>query len=193
EGFERELWDWLLEKVGPEARSRFPLDAHSAEALYHYETPPRARLKYLLTMVLPSALRIEAVHALFERHVGSPRRWAKEWYLGWAELTSMQRMGHTIGGHGFLHEPYTNMSLMEARADLGRIATVLRAGLGPDRRPFSYPFGRFDRDIGRACKDAGFAEAFTTEEAWVRSRAPAHALPRVDTIRVGSFLPENTL
>jgi peptidoglycan/xylan/chitin deacetylase (PgdA/CDA1 family) len=159
-------------------------DERAAVALYAYETPERARLKYLLHMVLPGPVRREALAALFEAHVGSPRRWAKAWYLSWEELAELQHAGHTIGGHGFSHEPLARLSASEQRTDLVRAAAVLNDGLGRDIRPVSYPFGRYDDHTMAASREAGFVHGFTTERAMIDHASSPFTLPRVDTIHV---------
>lgn len=166
------------------------LDPQAAQAMYHYETAARARLKYLLTVVVPADLRNAALDSLFARYVGSAARWARKWYLSWDDLAGMQATGHTIGAHGYAHEPYTRMAPERVRDDMIRSAGVLRNGLGPDIRPLSYPYGRFDGFTAAAARGVGFAHAFTTQQRWVTGTDDLLLLPRVDTIRVGSFLRE---
>ncbi len=166
------------------------VDEAAAQAMYDYETPARARLKYLLTAVLPIELRNAALAALFERHVGSMQRWAGEWYMGWDDLVYLQSAGHTIGGHGYCHEPYLRLTPGERRKDMRRIAAVLRGGLAAEVRPFSYPYGSFDDDTCAACRETGFAHAFTTQPLWIDSAGETHRLPRVDTIHVGRIIEE---
>ncbi len=196
---ERELLGYLAEHVG----NRFEtgatpsdwvasVDMAAARALDHYESPGRARLKYLLTMTVPVDLRIAAVDALFQRHIGSSAQWARHWYLGWDELARMQSSGHTISAHGYLHEPYTRLTPAQRRDDLRRVAAILRDGLGPDIRPFSYPYGQFDDDTCVACCDAGFAHAFTTESRLVTQGNDLFRLPRVDAIDVEAVLEVET-
>ena len=160
------------------------LDEQAAVSLYPYETIERARLKYLLHMVLPGEVRRETLAALFEAHVGSPRRWAKEWYLSWEDLAELQHAGHTLGGHGYSHEPLNRFSASEQRADLARVQAVLNEGLGRDIRPVSYPFGRYDEHTAIASREAGFVHGFTTEEGVIDHSLQPFALPRVDTIHV---------
>ena len=186
--FERELLSYLAEHEDDRTDWVASVDVEAAQALYHYESPARARLKYLLTITLPVDLRIEAVDALFQRHIGSPARWARHWYMDWDDLFRMQSLGHTIGGHGFAHEPYTRLTPARRRQDLGRVAAVLREGLGPDIRPLSYPYGQFDDDTCAACCDAGFAHAFTTESRLITRGSDVFRLPRVDAIDVEAVL-----
>jgi len=156
----------------------------AALALYHYETPLRGRLKYLLNITLPIPLREAVVAELFDRHVGSPARWARQWYVQWEQLKEMEALGHTVGGHGFSHESYARLSEEEMRQDIAHAGAILRQGLGPDIRPFSYPFGGVTEPATEVCRQAGFAHAFTTESRWITSPVDAFRLPRVDTVNV---------
>ena len=159
-----------------------------ARRMYHYESPPRARLKYLITVMLPIEQRSAALAELFERYVGSSERWARHWYLGWDDLTHMQAAGHTIGTHGSCHEPLTRLSPDARRRDLRRVQTLLAEGLGSDLRPISYPYGAFDEDTVAACREVGFVHGFTTRRDLIRPGADALTLPRVDTIDVNVLL-----
>ncbi len=158
--------------------------------MYHYETPTRAGLKYFLTMRLPLALRREAVDSLFEKHVGSSKRWAKRWYLGWDDMVDMYALGHTIGGHSFSHEPLNGLSTQECVEELCCSAELLNEGLGPDVRPVSYPYGRIPKEVQQVCKQSGFVHGFTTESRMLNRCDDVFLLPRVDTIHVKKFMSE---
>lgn len=192
ETLERELIAYLVERDRSAADAVTSVELERARSLYDYESPARARLKYALTMMIPVHLRNAAVEALFRQHIGSPQRWAGHWYVGWEDLTRMQSEGHTVGGHGFSHEPYERLTRAQRRQDAVQVATVLHRGLGPDLRPFSYPYGRFDDDACDACQHAGFAHAFTTESRWITSQDAVLALPRVDTVDVSAALERPT-
>lgn len=185
---EEQLLAYLQEHHGCGTYWAASIDINAARKLYYYETPQRARLKYLLTVLLPVELRNEAVEALFERHIGSVTRWARHWYMSWDDLVAIESAGHTIGGHGYGHEPYSRLTPGQRRDDLRRLTAVLRGGLGADRRPFSYPYGRWDKDAREACSEAGFVHAFTTERRLVTQEDNAFSLPRVDTIDVEAVL-----
>lgn len=180
----------------PETIALFDPDAAQnceAAKLYHYESPVRAYLKYLLTIKLPISLRDRALEQVFRTAVGSPARWGRHWYLGWDDLIKMQAAGHTIGGHGFSHNSYARLSPGAVRRDILRSAATLSDGLGPDRRPFSFPYGGIPESGAEALAEAGFVHAFTTESALVRSDCDPMRIPRFDTIRVGVALGQETM
>lgn len=177
-----------LDALGPDSRDQSLPDPIEARRMYPYETPPRAELKHMLTCTLPTDLRRRLIDELFAEHVGDSRAVADRWYLQWDHLAAMQRVGHTIGGHGHRHELYSRFSVSEQAADMARCAAILREGLGSDPRPFSYPYGCCDEQIERRCAFAGFVNGFTTRQGWIEAFDDAHSLCRVDTIHVDAFL-----
>ena len=189
ETFRYELLQYLRDH-DPAADWSAKVDTEKAQEMYHYEPPRRAWIKYLLTMVLPDDLRRKAVDTLFEKHIGSPARWSRHWYLDWEDLVEMQTKGHTIGGHGHNHEPLSRLTPGELRHDMRKAAAVLNDGLGTDLRPFSYPYGDLTPDICEACRDAGFVHAFTTERGWATAECDPMHWPRIDTIYVETELKE---
>jgi peptidoglycan/xylan/chitin deacetylase (PgdA/CDA1 family) len=160
----------------------------AARRVYHYETPERARVKYLLAYVLPFELRDRLVDELFREHVGDPEAVARQWYLSPEQLRDLDAAGHTVGGHGFNHVPLKRLSPQEQKLDLSRSAAALREILGPQPRPFSYPFGSVDEGSARHCAEAGFVNGFTTVPSWIYPDHNRHLLSRVDTIAVERFL-----
>ncbi len=163
-------------------------DLADADRIYAYETPDRARLKYLLHCALPIDLRNEIVERLFTEHVGAPSAFAMRWYLSRDEVRILQNNGHTIGGHGHAHEPLGRLPIEEQIEDFTRCARGLSGLLGRADRPFAYPFGNMNDDVRRSCANAGFVNGFTTRSGWIDASAGAHELARVDTIHAADFL-----
>ena len=159
-----------------------------AESIYSYESPQRARLKFLLHCVLPIDLRNRIIQVLFTDHVGDPTAFAKRWYLSRDEVRALHAAGHTIGGHSHKHEPLGRLTAEDLIEDVTRCAESLNDLLGRGDRPFAYPFGSTNNDVRRCCADAGFVNGFTTRSDWTRASDDAHDLPRVDTIHVGALL-----
>jgi peptidoglycan/xylan/chitin deacetylase (PgdA/CDA1 family) len=188
---EREVLDYVSKHVGKDAVHLTSIDWAEAEAMYHYEPPARARVKFLLTIALPPEVRTATTNVLFERFVGSPERWARHWYMGWDDLARVQSSGHTVGAHGYTHAPYGGMTAAQRRDDMRKVNAVLCGGLGPGVRPCSYPYGQFDDDTCSACHEAGFAHAFTTERRWLTEGCDVFRLPRVRSIDVGVALAED--
>ncbi|MCG3130611.1 MAG: hypothetical protein FLDDKLPJ_01376 [Phycisphaerae bacterium] len=154
---------------------------------YAYEEPARARLKHLLHHQIPILERDRILDDLFRAHVGDPRTWAQRWYLSGRDARELDAAGHTVGGHGFSHEPLIRLSCDDADADVRRCAAVLTDLLGPAQRPFSYPFGALDDRIAGLPRRHGFAAGFTTRSALLTRPIHRWRLPRVDTIHAAAF------
>lgn len=160
------------------------------QRMFGYEKTSLARLKYALTMVWPVDARNELLKTLFAKHVGDEESWSRRWYMSWNHLVRMQSVGHTIGGHGFSHEPLTRLAPRQRDADMSKSFAILQEGLGSAPRPFSYPYGCVDPITAASCSRSGFHLAFTTRSEWCCAGHDTLELPRVDTIHVGAALKE---
>jgi peptidoglycan/xylan/chitin deacetylase (PgdA/CDA1 family) len=162
------------------------LSMADAEVMYQYEPlAVVARVKYLLTVALPREERSRIIRRLFAKHIGSIQKYARGWYMNVTDLRRMQAAGHTIGGHGYSHEPYNTMSRVEQADDIRKVAATLKAGFDdavPQPRPFSYPYGQCPEGTSYMCKGAGFAGAFTTERRWADDSCGPFRMPRVDAM-----------
>ncbi len=168
-------------------------DRSRIQSIYHYESPVKAEIKYLIHYKLSSDLRDDLLGQLCAAHVGPPARLASRWYLTVDQLGDLQSAGHTIGGHGHRHEPYSRLAPIEQRHDAIRAIGLLTEHLGAGSRPFSYPFGSVGDSPVHACQEAGFTAAFTTVPAWIDARADRFRMGRVDTIAVDTFLETHDL
>ncbi len=186
------VYDWLARNESAEDWPQ-AVDREAARRLYHYESSERADLKYLLHCTLPVCSRNRMLDELVEQQVSDPRELARKWYLDGSALFALNAAGHTIGGHGFTHEPQARLSPREQLRDLSRSAAVLRSLLGPGERPLSYPFGSYNADVARHAAEVGFVQAFTTRPGWIRQGDRAFELHRVDTIAVDTFLEQELL
>ncbi len=190
--FQQDLLSYL-DQHAPERDWWAAMDLAKAERMYHYESVSRGHLKYFINVELPTEIARRAIEHLFQAHIGSPARWSQHWYLSWDDLTALQSEGHTIGGHGYTHDPLAEMSLSDQWHDIQRISSMLHDGLGADRRPFSYPFGSFSDGTKDLVKQAGFAQAFSTKRNMVISGAGPYDLPRIDTIDVDAVMRKDQI
>lgn len=189
---ESEVSRWLAKRgIKPQADER--RDAGAALDTYHYEKPKIARLKFMLSRRIPRGLRQAMLDELLEAHGSARRECYRNWYVDLPQLEDLQATGHTIGGHGYQHEPYTEMTRLQQSKDIARTARFLREALGERRRPFSYPFGDFDDHVVKLLRGEGFVQAFTTQQQWIRRGSDDFRLGRCDTIHVDQFLQEQLL
>lgn len=182
-----EIRRWLMDHQGVDAANP-SVDSAAARAMYDYEPPELAELKYLLARVMAPETRRQMIDAIYESCIGSSREAARHWYMGLAELGDLSAAGHTIGGHGHDHELYSTLDDQQQARDLRRCASFLHEGLGAQPRPFSYPYGDFDHRLVKQLPQAGFVQGFTTRKQWITRASDDFTLGRCDAIAVESFL-----
>ncbi|SHI55753.1 polysaccharide deacetylase family protein [Desulfofundulus thermosubterraneus] len=83
---------------------------------------------------------------------------------GWRELKEMADYGITIGAHTLDHPRLTRIPLEEARRQIKESKALLEAGLGRPVEVFSYPYGRYNRELALAVRESGYRAAVTTEQ-----------------------------
>jgi peptidoglycan/xylan/chitin deacetylase (PgdA/CDA1 family) len=86
----------------------------------------------------------------------------KSGYMGWDELRSLHKAGHTIGGHGWTHTLLTHCDDRELDRELGETRLTLEDKLGAAVVTMSLPGGRYNRRVLKACKDAGYEHVYTS-------------------------------
>lgn len=167
---ERLGWEELEARVDAALIAQPPLDQREIDRLYHYETPRKRRLKYLLAFGLAAA---DAARVLREINasVGLDHR---SWFMSVDHLRELRAQGHAIGAHGFEHVPYTTLTPERQRADALLAHDRLTDLLGEPPTSIAFPFGRRDEHTDQIARDLGYDPAFTTEE-----RIDAMDLPRL--------------
>lgn len=165
---ERLGWAGVERRVEALLPWRPVIDEDRMHALYHYETPRKRRLKYLMAFALDPG---EAAAVLREVNAdaGIDHR---DWFMSGDDLRRLRSRGHEIGAHGFDHTPYTTMSPEAQRRDMRRADALLHEILGQRPRSIAFPFGRHDAATDALVREFGYDPVFTTE-----NRVDAAALP----------------
>jgi peptidoglycan-N-acetylglucosamine deacetylase len=78
-----------------------------------------------------------------------------------AELRALSSEGFEIGAHGFSHRLLWGLSSKEVTGEVGPCKPILEDILGTQVRMFCYPCGRYDSNVVRALKEAGYCGART--------------------------------
>jgi peptidoglycan-N-acetylglucosamine deacetylase len=81
--------------------------------------------------------------------------------LSHAELRDLLSEGFEIGAHGFSHKPLWKLSAEELAEEVNPCKPTLEDILGTEVRMFCYPKGRYDSNVVRALKKAGYWGART--------------------------------
>jgi len=97
-----------------------------------------------------------------------------------SELRQLAESGAEIGSHGVHHEMHNAVQPADVRArELAESRAALEALLGRPCRAFAFPNGDILRESPDEAARAGYAAAFTTEEASATPGVRPHALPRI--------------
>lgn len=84
-------------------------------------------------------------------------------YMDWPELQSMQACGQLIGAHGWSHTLLTHCTRRELDRELNGARTLLEDKLGTAITTMSLPGGRYNQQILKACREAGYSRVYTSE------------------------------
>lgn len=79
------------------------------------------------------------------------------------ELRNLAAEGFEIGAHGFSHKHLWNLPAQELADEVNPCKPMLEDILGGEVRMFCYPRGRFDANVVRALKEAGYQGARTVQ------------------------------
>lgn len=104
--------------------------------------------------------------------------------LTWDEVREMQALGMTIGSHTMTHPNLPNAGIADARRELAESRVRLEAELGRPVTMFSYPNGGAERymtpAVREAVRDAGYAAATTSRNAFAGPGSDLYALERIE-------------
>lgn len=83
--------------------------------------------------------------------------------LKWEHYKTMAENGFEIGSHGLSHCDLTTCSTETLRKELVDSKKIIEDNIQFPVRYFSLPFGRFNKKVLMAAKEAGYAVVFTTD------------------------------
>jgi peptidoglycan/xylan/chitin deacetylase (PgdA/CDA1 family) len=87
-------------------------------------------------------------------------------FLGWDELKTLQRAGHSIQSHGWSHKFLTFCSDDELKHELSASKQALQEKLGAVVEEISVPGGRWNQRVIKACADAGYKRVYVSDP-WI--------------------------
>ena len=104
--------------------------------------------------------------------------------LTWDEVREMHALGMTIGSHTMTHPNLPSAGIADARQELAASKRRLEEEIGAPVTMFSYPNGGADRyltrEVQQAVKEAGYAAATTSRNAFAGKGSDLFALERVE-------------
>lgn len=107
----------------------------------------------------------KAVVFLVTRQIGGVNWWDKEKgepeepLMTLEEIVDLAGSGVELGSHSHSHRDLTGLPLAEVESDVRASKSVLEGALGIEITSFSYPYGKENRHVRWAVKEAGFQAA----------------------------------
>lgn len=136
------------------------IDRSEVDRLYHYETPHKRRLKYIIAFVLDHRTAGECLR----RVNGAIGLRPEDWYMSAEELREVQNAGHALGGHGFDHIPFNTLTPKQQAGEMHRAQALMTRLFGAMGRTLAYPFGRFTAETPAIAQACGYTHCFSTED-----------------------------
>jgi peptidoglycan/xylan/chitin deacetylase (PgdA/CDA1 family) len=84
-------------------------------------------------------------------------------YMDWSELRALHEAGHSIGAHGWSHALLPRCNDAELDKELRGARLFLEEKLGTEIVTMSFPGGRYDKRVLKACHQAGYTRLYTSE------------------------------
>jgi len=105
-----------------------------------------------------------------------------------AELRELSSAGFEIGAHGVSHKHLWKLSSEELADEINPCKPILEDIIGTEVRMFSYPRGRYDSNVVRTVKEAGYCGARTVRMLATRPEFNPFEVPTtVQAVRHGTF------
>lgn len=166
--FERQI-AWLAEAgYHSLSLSEYLQEAHSTNAkrvIITFDDGYRSLVQYALPIL--SRYHFRATVFVIAGYVGQLNLWDVKFFLprfqhlDWSELRELRAAGWEIGSHSLHHDYLPALSDQQLRHDLVRSRQILEDHLQTPIDHLSLPFGRGDRRVYLAAKEAGFKSVAT--------------------------------
>ena len=95
------------------------------------------------------------------------------------EISKWINMGMEIGAHTATHVDLTNTSKQLAKEEITKSKEQLENLFEIEIKDFCYPFGRYDEQICRIVRNAGFSSAISMNRGRVSPISSRYKLPRI--------------
>ena len=115
-----------------------------------------------------SRFNFKAVVFIPTSYIGRDNDWDVQFgnkkfrHLSEEQIVALSAAGHEIAAHGMKHLPFTLLNSESLRYELEESRTVLEGLTGIPVRALCYPFGRFNSNVIKAVKQAGYQYAMAS-------------------------------
>ena len=108
--------------------------------------------------------------------------------LSWSQIQTLALGGVEIGAHTRTHPDLTKIPLEQARKEIEDSRIKLERKVGVPIRVFSYPFGRYNREVQIRVEKGGFLSSCSVNTGLNTPITPLLALRRVEIYGTDSLL-----
>lgn len=180
---DEDLLEHLLARRPALDRELETISDETACAMYRYDVPSAARVKYLLNMRLDPPSGEQLIAEIFADQIGPDEPFCRDLYAGPDQVSDLERKHGAVGAHGYTHRPLALMDRAELSSDLQRGAAALAAVTGHTPEVISYPYGSADAvttAVADAAAAGGFKVGLTMERALNQTLEDPMLLARLD-------------
>ena len=113
---------------------------------------------------------------IITNYIGKFSRWdyQKKRHLDWLQIQQLARQKIEFASHSVNHVDLRGLDKKQLEFEVEYSKKTIEDKIGKRVKYFSYPFGRYNRDVIEAVRDAGYEKAFA-----LRNGGGDYAIPRI--------------
>lgn len=157
------------------------------QSLYEQALPILAAKKLTATVYLNTGWIGQDAH---ERQLSRADlgHYPDEAFLLWPEVQELYRAGWEMGSHGVNHYNFAETNATLTQQELAASKQEIEQRLQTSCLHFSYPWGRYSKNLQALVKNCGYHYAVAARHAALTARADLFALPRINIARDYSYV-----
>jgi peptidoglycan/xylan/chitin deacetylase (PgdA/CDA1 family) len=150
---------------------------------------PTANLKETLT-VIPQNLKNNFIKSIFKNLKFNEAETVENLFMNIKEIKGLCNSGFILGNHSYSHNNLSDLSVIEIRMDIKKAKKIIADFFGKNKKidVFSYPSGRWSKNVMDALQDEKIEYGLTIEERSVSSKDSPFLIPRYDANNIRDYL-----
>lgn len=148
-----------------------------------------ANLKEILILISPS-LKDDFINSVFETLGFDEAKIIDDFFMNSSEIKSLCSKGFILGNHSYSHNNLSSLSIKDIKKDIKKSKKIMHDFFGSIgiSNIFSYPSGRWNKNVLGVLSKEKFKYGLTIKEKPVSCRDNALLIPRYDTNNLRDFL-----
>ncbi len=180
----------FIEKL-PEYKNKYriPLNKRLFKKIRLDDDIPTANFKEVVS-VIPDGLRNSFIDTVFNKTNIKENDALKDFFASKKEIISMLNNSFEIGSHSYEHKNLRTMSQVNLKDDIDKSLNILSSLFVSKNKikTFSYPHGRFNKNILEVLSKTNIEYAVTIEEKNITKKTNRFSVPRYDTNNIRDYL-----